>query len=73
MTIAIMINTLPISNVAAGVPRQIVCSGADGGTADGPIGAVPAGDGRPQWGQVGAIVETSRPQSGQAMTGMPRF
>jgi hypothetical protein len=33
-------------------------------------GAVPAGEGRPQWGQEVAIVETSRPQSGQLITGM---
>jgi hypothetical protein len=70
---AIMIATLPRSKVAAGVPRQTVSSDAGVGAAEGEIGVVPAGEGRPQCGQVGAIVETSRPQSGQAMTGMPRF
>jgi hypothetical protein len=34
------------------------------------MGVFPAGEGRPQCGQEGARVETSRPQSGQAMTGM---
>src|SRR5260370_40298637 len=57
------------NTIADGLPRHSVSSciaaaGADIG------GAIPAGEGLPQCGQTGASVETSRPQSGQAMTGI---
>ncbi|MGZ8866934.1 MAG: hypothetical protein ACXW2P_01225 [Thermoanaerobaculia bacterium] len=60
-----------MSRTHDGDPRQMVSSFAGGGIEAGRIGAVAAGEGRPQWGHVGARVDTSRPQSGQAMTGMP--
>src|SRR5205814_10445990 len=73
MTIAatIMI-TFPISTVHDGPPRHKVSSVMDDGTAlvD---GALIPGDGRPQCGHAGASVETSRPQSGHAITGMERI
>src|SRR5712691_372440 len=53
---------------ADGVPRHRVSSFNAAADAAG-IGVVPAGEGRPQCGQAAALVDTSRPQSGQEMTG----
>src|SRR6266851_620204 len=61
---------LPISFIADGLPRHNVSSTTGFGAVALVIGTVPAGEGRPQCGQTGASVETSLPQSGQAMTGM---
>jgi len=52
-----------------GDPRHTVSSAL--AVAGAATGAYPTGEfGRPQCGQAAAIVETSRPQSGQAMTGI---
>ena len=56
-----------------GEPLHTVSSFAGGGAEEGRIGAVAAGEGRPQCGQAVASVDTSRPQSGQEMTGMGPF
>jgi len=63
----------PTSRIADGLPRHKVSSFAGRGAVAAVIGVVPAGEGRPQCGHTGATVETSLPQSGQAMTGIARI
>src|SRR5687768_3592117 len=69
----ISVANLPMSSVGDGVPRQSVSSRVVYAAGEVSGTAVPAGEGRPQCGHAGASVETSRLQSGQAMTGMERF
>jgi hypothetical protein len=72
--VTIIITIFAMSTRHDGDPRHNVSSVNAGALAAGEVGvANPAGEGRPQCGQAVASGETSRPQSGQVMTGMARI
>src|SRR5712671_4607253 len=71
ITVRTIMTTFAMSTRHDGDPRHNVSSVSAGAPAAGAAGAAkPEGEGRPQCGQAVASGETSRPQSGQVMTGM---